>query len=257
MRDAFGRGQRLLVLGGASDLGAAIAERLVGGGCRTVVLAGRRPSAMAPVEQRLRDAGATDVHVVTWDAGAVADHERSIDAAFACLDGADLDIVVLAAGVLGTQADFERDPASVVAAVTTNFGGAASTLLHVAARLRAQGHGSIVVLSSVAGERVRAANYVYGATKAGLDAFAQGLGDSLEGTGVQVLVVRPGFVRTQMTEGMDPAPFATTPEAVADAVVDGLAAGREVVWAPGLLRFVFAGFRHLPRPVWRKVSAGR
>ena len=75
------------------------------------------------------------------------------------------------------------------------------------------------------------------------------------GTGVNVLVARPGFVRTAMTDGMDPAPFATTAEAVADAVASGLASGASVVWVPGILRFVFSAFRHLPRPLWRKVSA--
>jgi decaprenylphospho-beta-D-erythro-pentofuranosid-2-ulose 2-reductase len=256
VRDAFGRGQRLLVLGGASDLGAAIAERLVRDGCRTVVLAGRHHEAMSPVADRLRGAGATDVPLLDWDATAIATHAGAVARAFE-LAGGDLDIVVLAAGVLGSQEAFDADPASAAEAVTANFGGAVSTLLHVAERLRAQGHGAIVVLSSVAGERVRAANFVYGSTKAGLDAFAQGLGDALAGTGVDVLVVRPGWVRTQMTEGMDPAPFATTPEVVADAVADGLAKGRELVWAPGVLRFVFAAFRHLPRSLWRRVAATR
>jgi decaprenylphospho-beta-D-erythro-pentofuranosid-2-ulose 2-reductase len=113
------------------------------------------------------------------------------------------------------------------------------------------------VLTSVAGERVRKANYVYGASKAGLDAFAQGLGDALQGTGVHLLVVRPGWVKTKMTDGMDPAPFPTTADAIADAVVDALAKGKELIWVPGVLRFVFSGFRHLPRPLWRKVAASR
>lgn len=256
MRDAFGRGQRLLVLGGGSDLGAAIAERLAADGCRTVVLAGRRPEAMAPVAERLRRAGATEVATSEWDATAVDAHAEAVARAFQAAGG-DLDVVVLAAGVLGSQADFDAAPARAAEAVAANYGGAVSTLLHVARRLRDQGHGAIVVLSSVAGERVRAANFVYGSAKAGLDAFAQGLGDSLAGTGVRVLVVRPGFVRTQMTEGMEPAPFATTPEVVAEAVADGLAKGREVVWAPGILRFVFAAFRHLPRPLWRRIASSR
>jgi decaprenylphospho-beta-D-erythro-pentofuranosid-2-ulose 2-reductase len=137
-----------------------------------------------------------------------------------------------------------------------NFGGAMSAGLAVADRLRAQGHGSLVVLSSVAGERVRKANFVYGATKAGLDGFAQGLGDSLAGTGANVLVVRPGFVHSKMTDGMKAAPFATTPEAVADAVVSGLRKGRRTVWVPGILRPVFAVFRHLPGAVWRRLPLG-
>ena len=94
-----------------------------------------------------------------------------------------------------------------------------------------------------------------GATKAGLDAFSQGLGDALVGTGVRVVVVRPGFVHTSMTAGMDPAPFSTTPDAVADAIVTGLQKGHEIIWAPGILRVVFSVMRHLPRPVWRRVSA--
>jgi decaprenylphospho-beta-D-erythro-pentofuranosid-2-ulose 2-reductase len=248
--------QSLVVLGGASDLGAATAERLVRDGARAVVLAGRRPDAMAPVAERLRAAGADRVEVTAWDARDVPGHGAAVDAAFAAAGG-DVDAVLLVAGVLGDQDDFDADPASAAEAVATNYGGPVSTLLHVRDRLVAQGHGVIVVFTSVAGERVRKANYVYGSTKAGLDTFAQGLGDALEGTGVRVLVVRPGWVATRMTEGMDPAPFATTADAVAAAVADGLAKGKEMVWAPPVLRAVFSAFRHLPRPVWRKVAARR
>ena len=256
MRDAFGRVQSLLVLGGASDLGAATAERLVRDGCTTVVLAGRHADAMAPVADRLRGAGASHVETVAWDALDVDSHGAAVAAAFDAAGG-DLDAVVLAAGVLGDQEAIDADPASAAALITANYAGPASTLLHLVPRLRAQGHGTIVVFSSVAGERVRKANFTYGSSKAGLDAFAQGLGDSLDGSGVRVLVVRPGWVRTRMTEGMDPAPFPTTPEAVADAVADGLAKGKDVVWAPPVLRAVFSAFRHLPRPLWRKVAATR
>jgi decaprenylphospho-beta-D-erythro-pentofuranosid-2-ulose 2-reductase len=111
-------------------------------------------------------------------------------------------------------------------------------------------------MSSVAGERVRKVNPVYGGTKAGLDGFAQGLGDSLAGTGVHVLVVRPGFVHSAMTTGMKPAPFATTPDQVAAATVAGLRAGRRTVWAPGILRYVFMVLRHLPGPIWRRLPLG-
>jgi decaprenylphospho-beta-D-erythro-pentofuranosid-2-ulose 2-reductase len=125
----------------------------------------------------------------------------------------------------------------------------------VTRRLEEQGHGTIIVLSSVAGERVRQSNFVYGSSKAGLDGFAQGLGDSLEGTGVNVMVVRPGFVHSSMTEGRDAPPLSTTPEAVAEAVADGLASGKHTVWVPGTFRYVMTAFRHLPRPLWRKLSA--
>jgi len=247
----------LLLLGGASEIGLAIAGRMVADGCRTVVLAGRHPEAMAAGDKQLRAAGAEHVEIVAWDALDPAGHAATVDAAFAALDGRDLDAVVLAAAVLGDQEAFDADPVAAAECIATNFGGAASTLLVVAERMKAQGQGTIVVLSSVAGERVRKANYVYGASKAGLDAFAQGLGDALVGTGVRVLVVRPGFVTTQMTEGMDPAPFATTADAIAEAVAEGLAKGQHVIWVPGVLRAVFSGFRHLPRPLWRKVAASR
>jgi len=123
--------------------------------------------------------------------------------------------------------------------------------------MKPQGQGTVVVLSSVAGERARPSNFVYGSSKAGLDAFAQGLGDSVRDAGLRVMVVRPGFVTTKMTTGMEPAPLSTTPEAVADAVASGLASGKELVWVPATLRVLFSAFRHLPRPLWRKVSAGR
>ena len=132
-----------------------------------------------------------------------------------------------------------------------------SAALAVADRLRRQGHGTLVVLSSVAGVRARADNYVYGSTKAGLDAFAQGLGDALVGSGARVMVVRPGFVHTRMTEGMTPGPFSTTPEAVADAVRRPAwpRAGTSI-WAPadppGRCSPCCAT---CPAPLWRKVCA--
>lgn len=256
MRDAFGRLQSLIVFGGSSDLGAATAERLVRDGCRRVVLAGRRPEAMAPVAERLRGAGADRVEIVRWDATDIDGHAAAVAHAVEALgDGVDVDGVLFAAGVLGNQAMFDAHPASAAPLITANYTGAVTTLLDVAGRMRRQGHGTIVVLSSITGERVRRANYVYGSSKAALDAFAQGLGDAFAGTGVRVLIVRSGWVRTQMTEGLEPAPFPTTPEKVAAAVADGLAKDKVVVWEPPIIRALYSVLRHLPRPVWRKVSA--
>jgi decaprenylphospho-beta-D-erythro-pentofuranosid-2-ulose 2-reductase len=123
----------------------------------------------------------------------------------------------------------------------------------LAQRLQAQGHGALVLLSSVAGERVRKANFVYGSSKAGVDGFFQGLGDRLAGTGVHVTIVRPGFVRTKMTAGMKDAPLTTTPPVVAKAVADALARDREIIWVPAPLRLVMTVLRHLPRPVFRRL----
>ena len=140
--------------------------------------------------------------------------------------------------------------------VHVNYTGAVSVGLAVAAQFRRQGHGKLVVLSSVAGERVRKANFVYGSSKAALDAFAQGLGDSLAGSGASVLVVRPGFVHSRMTQGMKAAPFATTPTAVAKATAAALRSGKRTIWVPGTLRPVFSIFRHLPGWAWRRLPLG-
>jgi decaprenylphospho-beta-D-erythro-pentofuranosid-2-ulose 2-reductase len=150
----------------------------------------------------------------------------------------------------------ENDPHAAAHLIGVNFAAAASIALVVANQLRAQGHGRLVVLSSVAGERVRKANFVYGSSKAGLDGFAQGLADSLVGSGAGVLIVRPGFVHSAMTAGLKPAPFATTPDAVADVVARGLVANRRIVWAPGILRVVFMILRHLPAPIWQRLPLG-
>ena len=251
MKNGLGDVQSVLVLGATSDIARAITGSLVRRRCRTVVLAARRPDDLAADEAELRALGATTVERIAFDAGRPETHNAIIGDAFA--RHRDVDVVVLAFGVLGDQAAFDADPMLAVAAAQTNYVGAVSAGLVTAERLRRQGHGTLVVLSSVAGERVRRANFVYGSTKAGLDGFAQGLGDALAPSGARVLIVRPGFVATKMTAGRRPAPLATTPEAVADAVVTGIAAGKEVVWVPSSLRYVFAAFRHLPRSFWRRL----
>jgi decaprenylphospho-beta-D-erythro-pentofuranosid-2-ulose 2-reductase len=250
MRNAVGAVQSVLVLGGTSEIAMATVDALAARGCTRVVLAARAVDDLDAAEDRARAAGATSVERLPFDAADTAGHDACLDAAFA---GGDLDCVIVAFGVLGDQDHFDAEPDDAVAAVEVNYVGAVSVGLRVAARLRAQGHGTIVVLSSVAGERVRAANFVYGSSKAGLDGFALGLGDALWGSGVRVMVVRPGFVATRMTEGMDPAPLSTTPEAVATDIVRGLERGAEIVWSPRPLRVVFSGFRHLPRAVFRKL----
>jgi decaprenylphospho-beta-D-erythro-pentofuranosid-2-ulose 2-reductase len=190
------------------------------------------------------------VRTVAFDALDPESHEAVLGKVFT--EG-DIDLVLLAFGILGDQAHDEREPVSAVRVAQTNYTGAVSAGLVSAAALQAQGHGSLVVLSSVAGERARRANFIYGSSKAGLDAFAQGLGDALHGTGVHVMVVRPGFVRSRMTAGLEEAPLATTPEAVAAAIELGLRRRSETVWVPGALRLVMSAVRHLPRAVFRRL----
>jgi decaprenylphospho-beta-D-erythro-pentofuranosid-2-ulose 2-reductase len=241
----------VLVLGGSSEIAQAIVSKLVPGRCRTVVLAGREGPRLSEAVDRAKAAGAEVAEAVAFDVNDSAHHLAFADQVFDRFG--DVDLVIAAAGVLGDQSTDEQDPEAAASVLTTNFSGLAAALLAVAGRLRRQGHGRLIVLSSVAGERARKGNFVYGASKAGLDAFAQGLGDSLVGSGAKVMIVRPGFVVGRMTEGMTPAPFPTTPDAVADAVVHGIESGARVVYAPPLLRWVFAVMRHLPQPVWRRM----
>lgn len=249
MKDAFGTPQSLLILGGTSEIGLATARRLIARRTRTVWLAGRPSPALDTAADRLRTLGA-DVRTVAFDALDSATHEEVLGKVFA--EG-DIDMVLLAFGILGDQEHDEAEPLAAVRVAQTNYTGAVSAGLVCAGALQAQGHGSLVVLSSVAGERARRANFIYGSSKAGLDAFAQGLGDALHGTGVQVMVVRPGFVRTKMTAQLTPAPLATTPEAVAVAIELGLRRRSETVWVPGALRVVMSALRHVPRPVFRRL----
>ncbi|MDA8371274.1 MAG: decaprenylphospho-beta-D-erythro-pentofuranosid-2-ulose 2-reductase [Nocardiopsaceae bacterium] len=254
MRNAVGAVDSVLLLGGRSEIGLAIVERLVRDGARKVVLAARgaeEPDRITASAERLRAAGAAEVRPLDFDAARPGTHADVIDAA-AKLVG-DLDIVIDAFGVLGEQTVFEADPVAAADAATATFTGHVSAGLAVAARLKEQGHGILVVLSSVAGVRVRRANFVYGAAKAGLDGFAQGLGDALHETGARVMIVRPGYVPTQMSAHVSAAPFPATAEQVADAVAAGLRTGSEIVWVPRKLRFVFAGLRLLPRAVWRRM----
>ncbi|HVM21530.1 MAG TPA: decaprenylphospho-beta-D-erythro-pentofuranosid-2-ulose 2-reductase [Egibacteraceae bacterium] len=250
MRDAVGNVQSILVLGGTSDLGLAIAQTMAAARGATVVLAGRDQGRLDAAAQQLRDAGTVAVETAVFDADDVDSHGRFCDEVFA---DRDFDVVVLAVGVLGDQETSERDHRHAAGVLHTNFVGCASVALCVAGHLRRQGHGTLVVLSSIAGERVRRANFVYGASKAGLDGFAQGLGDSLQGTGARVMIVRPGFVHTSMTAGRPVPPFSTTAEVVAGAVDAAFRKQAEVVWVPGILRLVMSVLRHLPRAVFRRL----
>ena len=257
MNDALGLPQTVVLLGGTSDIGLAIVRRLQSPSLRAVVLACRNPESGEVAAAGVRQgAPGVEVEVVPFhgDPAGAATHEGLL-ADIAQRHG-DIDVVVVAFGQLGDNEQVSRDPVAAAELVGVNFSGAVSVIIASARQLRLQGHGSIIVLSSVAGERVRKGNLVYGATKAGLDGFAQGLGDSLVGSGVQVLIVRPGFVRSKMTAGLPAAPFATTPEKVAEITVKGLRAGRRIVWAPGILRFVFSALRHVPAPIWRRLPLG-
>lgn len=248
--DALGEPQSVLVLGGTSEIALATVQALPRRRLQRVILAGRPGEGLDLAVTSLTNQGIAGVRAAAFDATQTSTHADFVNTIF---DGGDIDIVILAFGVLGNQTAAEADPEMAVQVATTNYTGAVSVGLNVARRLRQQGHGTLVVLSSVAGDRARRSNFVYGSTKAGLDAFAQGLGDALHGSGAHVLVVRPGFVRTRMTEGLPEAPLSTDPQTVATIIVTALRKGRQTVYAPGPLRLVMTGLKALPRPLFRKL----
>ena len=252
MKDAVGRIGSVLVLGGTSDIGVATALDLVRRrGARRVVLAGRDPRRLEAHAEELRSAGATSVDTVELEARERAGHAGLVARLWE--DHGDIDVTVFALGVLGDQLRAEQDPDHALEIAEVNYLSALSLLVPVANQLRDQGHGSIVVLSSIAGVQARRANFVYGSTKAGLDAFGLGLGDALAGTGAHVLVVRPGFVHSKMTAGMDEAPFAATPEEVARATTEALDRHANVVHVPRAVGAIGGVLRNLPRPLVRRL----
>jgi decaprenylphospho-beta-D-erythro-pentofuranosid-2-ulose 2-reductase len=251
MKDSIGNVQRVVVLGGTSEIALATVVRLTGKRRGTQVTLAARPGEHRAAAAASLEALGMRVSEVDFEATERTSYERAIAACFET--GGDVDVVMVAFGLLGDQEHAWQDLDAALELVQVNFTAAVACGVLVAEKLRAQGHGAIITMSSVAGERPRRSNFVYGSTKAGMDAFYTGLGDALAQDGVQVLVVRPGFVRTRMTRGLTAAPFSQTPEQVAEVIVAGLVAGRQTVWAPPKLRWVMSVVRHLPRPVFRRL----
>ena len=252
MIDALGRPQSVLLIGGTSEIGLAIVRALPPQRLRRVVLLGRDAQQLDVAGAALRQGPLAQATVETavTDAASTSAHGTVVDAIF---DAGDLDIVVLAMGALGDQRAAEADPRLAVETAQATFVGPMSLLLHSGRRLAAQGHGVLVVLSSVAGRQARRRNYVYGAAKAGLDLAALGLADQLHGSGARVVVVRPGFVRTRMTAGLPVPPLAVDADDVARAAVAAIGARGTVIYAPAAFRAVAAVLVALPRAVLRRL----
>ena len=239
----------VLILGGRSEIGTELAVRLAAGA--SVVLAARNADRLGEQTAVILAAGAVAVSTREFDADDVESHGPLVASIIA--EHGPIDTAVLAFGILGDQGRAEVDAAHAVAVVHTDYVAQVSLLTHMAAAMRQADRGTLVVFSSIAGARVRRANYVYGSAKAGLDGFASGLADALHGTGVGLLIVRPGFVIGRMTEGMAPAPLSSTPSQVAAATARALAKGRRTVWIPWALGPASAVMRMLPQSVWRRM----
>lgn len=255
--DAVGNPQAILVLGGTSEIGLAIAERYLRDASARVILADlpnhpRKDAAIATMTA----AGAKSVEWVDFDGVKVDTHPAVIDEAWG---GGDVDVAIVAFGLLGEAEELWQDQRKAVQIAQINYTAAVSVGVLVGERMRAQGSGRIIAMSSAAGERVRRSNFVYGSTKAGLDGFYLGLGEALREFGVRVLVIRPGQVRTKTTidylaaTGAKEAPFTVDKEYVAELAVTASAKGKDLVWAPGAFRYVMMVLRHVPRPIFRKL----
>ncbi|MGV0743173.1 decaprenylphospho-beta-D-erythro-pentofuranosid-2-ulose 2-reductase [Mycolicibacterium sp. XJ870] len=258
--DAVGNPQTILLLGGTSEIGLAICERYLRNASAKVILAalpddpGRDDAAA-----QMRKAGASSVEVIDFDAVDTASHPAVIDKAFAGGAGnsasaeKDVDVAIVAFGLLGDAEELWQNQRKAVQIAQINYTAAVSVGVLLGEKMRAQGWGQIIAMSSAAGERVRRSNFVYGSTKAGLDGFYLGLGEALKEYGVRVLVIRPGQVRTRMSAHVKEAPLTVDKEYVADLAVTASAKGKDLVWAPGAFRYVMMVLRHIPRPIFRKL----
>ena len=235
----------VLLLGGTSDIGGEVAERICHG--RHVVLAARNTGALGDVDKRLRDAGATSVRSIEFDAADFASHRLLVERA---AESGPITDAIVAFGILGDQARAEHDEEHAAHIAVIDYAAQVS-MLTVLADVMDRGH--IFAFSSIAGWRARRANYVYGSTKAGLDAFCQGLADRLHGTDLSLITARPGFVIGSMTKGMKPAPLSATPDVVADALVAAMGKGSRTVWIPRALQLLAWVIRCVPRPIWRRM----
>lgn len=252
MRSATGSLQTVLVLGGRSEIARAIVEALDPVRLERVVLASRPTGSDDDTAAAQLPSGVTIEHV-DYDATDPGAHERAVATAAA---GGDLDLVIVAFGTLGPPFGIDADPAATARLVDLNGAAACAAAHAAAARLLHQGHGTLVVLSSVAAQRVRRRNAPYAAGKAALDAYTRALMDLAHGTDVQIVLVRPGFVHGKMTTGLPAAPLATVPSAVAGDVVAAIGSGRSgIVWSPRALRVLMAGLVAAPGFLWRRLTS--
>ncbi len=249
--DAVGNPQTILLLGGTSEIGLAICERYLQNAHARIVLAAmpNDPGRDAAVAQ-MKAAGARSVELIDFEATDPDTHPKMIDQAFA--DG-DVDVAIVAFRILGDAEELWQNQHKAVLAAEINYTAAVSVGVLLAEKMRAQGFGQIIAMSSAAGERVRRSNFVYGSTKAGLDGFYLGLSEALREFGVRVLVIRPGQVRTRMSAHVKEAPLTVDKEYVANLAVTAAAKGKELVWAPAAFRYVMMVLRHIPRSIFRKL----
>lgn len=249
MIDATGNPQTVLLLGGTSEIGLAIVSEYLAKQPLRVVLGVQPGDELRDATVAdLKAAGATEVDVLDFDATAFETHPGVIDAAWGF---ADIDVAIVAFGLLGDAEELWQDQAKAVQIAQVNYTGAVSVGVLLGQKMKAQGYGQIIAMSTVAGELVRRSNFVYGSTKAGLDGFYRLLGEALAPYGPKVLVVRPGQVRTRMSAHVKEAPLTVEAEQLAVQVVDAARKGQKLIWVPPPFRFVMMVLKHIPGPIFR------
>jgi decaprenylphospho-beta-D-erythro-pentofuranosid-2-ulose 2-reductase len=243
---------RILVLGATSAIAQAYARRRAAGGA-SFILAGRREDRLAAVAADLKACGAPSVDPVPIDLVAmdrIEDGVRDIKARFGAPDE-----IVVAYGVLGEQAAAEQDLAQARALLDTNFTSAALWVLALLKDAPASAPLTVVGIGSVAGDRGRGSNFLYGSAKAGFDRFLEGLAHKHAGTSVRVIRVKPGFVDTPMTAGIEKGgPLWASPDQVAADIERAVAKGRRVLYTPWFWWVIMMIIRHLPWFVFRRLK---
>jgi len=237
----------VLILGARSDIARACAHRFARAG-HPLVLAARNAATLEADAIDLRLRHAVPVTCAEFDATDTASHAAFLDTL------AELPAVALCAvGAMGEQAQSQQDPQAAALVMRANFEGPALLFGQLAQRFEARGTGTLIGISSVAGERGRASNYVYGAAKAGFTAFLSGLRNRFARTPIQVITVLPGFVATRMTESMDlPARLLAQPDTVAEAIFRAFTRQRDVVYVRPVWRLIMAVIRALPEAVFKR-----
>ena len=239
----------VLILGGRSDIGLAIAKAYAADG-HAIQLAARNVDSLAADQNDITLRHGVDVTLHEFDALDVNSHDAFVDALPVLPD-----TVVCAVGLLGVQEDNQHDHAQARLVMRSNFEGPANILAIFANRFETRKSGTLIGISSVAGDRGRASNYIYGAGKAGFTAYLSGLRNRLAGHGVHVMTVLPGFVATRMTEGLDlPDKLTTDPDSLAKRVLRAAKARRNVIYVKAIWALVMAIIRNIPESVFKKLK---
>ncbi|AKK10116.1 decaprenylphospho-beta-D-erythro-pentofuranosid-2-ulose 2-reductase [Corynebacterium uterequi] len=251
MLNAVGQAQNILLLGGSSEIGLGIVEEFLSRGPARVTLAGRvEEDGLEAAAEQVINAGASDVELLDFDALDTASHPEIVEQAFA---HGDVDVAIVAFGVMGDQEEIWQDQAKAVASSAINYTAYVSFGVLLGQYFKRQGHGTIVAMSSVAGMKVRRSNFTYGSAKAGVDGFFTQLGVALEGDGVNVLVVRPGQVRTKLSAHVEEAPFTVDVPVVGKAVVDAILHRKKTLYVHPIFELVTLVLQHIPAPIMKRL----